>query len=113
MRPTTPNDIVEQFRVSWIIFASGHRYMVDTADLPRLRQHHWYVGPMGRLSTHRGRSRDTLYASRFLACAERDQMVRHIDKDVHNLRLSNLEVVPYRKSRRKYSKGLDAELRRV
>jgi len=106
-RPTTPNEIVTQCHVSWVVFPDGRQYAFDTVDLDRVLAHRWYPGAAdGRLVTHRGELRHTLYLSRYLVGAGPQQRVFYRDGDIFNLRSQNLFVVD-QKPRRKNISRLD------
>jgi hypothetical protein len=67
-------------------------YVFDLADLELVEQHHWCMGRHGRLCTHVGIPRTTLYLSRHLLGATREQRVWHDNGDCRDLRRKNLRV---------------------
>lgn len=105
MRPRHINQLEVRCGKGALSAPDGSVYTFDGTDLARIRMHHWYVGKGGRLCTHVGPKRSTVYLSRFLTSAQPGQRVEHIDGDVHNLCLNNLSVVE--------PKRLDAKKRRA
>lgn len=69
-------------------------YQFDAEDVERVQQHHWYAGRGGRLCTHVGAPRTTLYLSRHIMGAGADERVQYVNGDCMDLRRKNLRVVP-------------------
>ena len=96
-RSRLPNDIVVTNDVARLRASNGDTFYFDAVEATRVRQHHWYVGAKGRLTTHVGKARGTLYLSRFLTGALSDERVYHRDGNHHDLRSANLEVIMVKK----------------
>lgn len=69
-------------------------YVFDAEQVDKVLAHYWYAGRNGRLCTHVGVRRGTIYLSRHLTNAVPGQRVMHINGDVTDLRLHNLSVRP-------------------
>lgn len=75
-----------------MLVVNERSFVFDTYFLPHVQEHHWYIGRGGRLCTHVGSKRKTLYLARHITKARKNQRVSHIDGDVTNLRAENLCV---------------------
>ena len=94
-RPRNKNDL-------WLVMGSvgtvgelivdGAYYLFDAEQVDRVQEHYWYAGRDGRLCTHVGVRRGTIYLSRHLTNATPGQRVMHLNGDVTDLRLQNLSV---------------------
>lgn len=96
-RSRLPNDIEVTNDVACLRASNGATFYFDAVEATRVRQHHWYVGAKGRLTTHVGKARGTLYLSRFLAGALSDERVYFRNENHHDLRSGNLEVIMVKK----------------
>ena len=96
-RSRLPNDIEVTNNVAHLRASNGDTFHFDAVEATRVRQHHWYVGAKGRLTTHVGKARSTVYLSRFLARALPDERVYFRNENHHDLRSANLEVIMVKK----------------
>jgi hypothetical protein len=76
------------------LIVGGTEYVFDADRVDRVQEHYWYAGRDGRLCTHVGVRRGTIYLSRHLTNAVPGQRVMHLNGDVTDLRLQNLSVRP-------------------
>ena len=72
--------------------SNGERFIIDTDDYQRVKQHCWHSTKIGYIVTDLP-GKKTISLHRFLMNAKQDEIVDHINHDVLDNRKCNLRVV--------------------
>lgn len=87
-----PNEIVDAFNgTSWMIVGNDV-VLVDTEDVPRIKQYRWHI-EQGRVLRSTRNPKITTYLNRYIVNAQRDETVYFKSTNRFDLRKDNLLVI--------------------